>query len=114
MITERVRLAENGDGRWWKWGPHLSERQWGTVREDSQRGGNSSWRGPIWFPLNFLIVESLLKFHDYYGDDFRIECPTGSGRTPSTREVAEELARRLVSIFLPDERGRRPVFGGEE
>jgi hypothetical protein len=74
-------------------------------------GGNSNWRGPIWFPVNFLIIESLQKFHHYYGDDFRIECPTGSGRLVSINDVATELATRLARIFLPDEHGLRPVHG---
>jgi len=74
-------------------------------------GGNSNWRGPIWFPLNFLIIESLQKFHHYYGDDFRIECPTGSGRLVTINDVATELATRLARIFLPNENGLRPVFG---
>jgi hypothetical protein len=73
-------------------------------------GGNSNWRGPIWFPVNYLIIESLQKFHHYYGDDFRIECPTGSGRFMSIREVADELSRRLARIFLKDANGERPVF----
>jgi len=73
-------------------------------------GGNSNWRGPIWFPVNYLIIESLQKFHHYYGDDFRVECPTGSGNFMSIREVANELSRRLTRIFLKDEQGRRPVF----
>jgi len=73
-------------------------------------GGNSNWRGPIWFPVNYLIIESLQKFHHYYGDDFRIECPTGSGRFVSLNEVANELATRLTKIFLVNEDGRRPVF----
>jgi hypothetical protein len=74
-------------------------------------GGNSNWRGPIWFPVNFLIIESLQKFHYYYGDDFTIECPTGSGIYMTIDEVANELSHRLSNIFLLDERGRRPVFG---
>jgi hypothetical protein len=74
-------------------------------------GGNSNWRGPIWFPVNFLLIEALQKFHHYYGDDFRVECPTGSGRLMTLWEVAEEISRRLTSIFLVDEAGRRPVFG---
>jgi hypothetical protein len=73
-------------------------------------GGNSNWRGPIWFPVNYLIIESLQKFHHYYGEDFKIECPTGSGQLMTIEEVAEELARRLSRIFLRDESGRRPVF----
>ena len=74
-------------------------------------GGNSNWRGPIWFPVNYLIIESLQKFHYYYGDDFKVECPTGSGRFLTINEVADELARRLARIFLPDADGRRPVYG---
>jgi hypothetical protein len=74
-------------------------------------GGNSNWRGPIWFPVNYLLIESLQKFHHYYGDDFKIECPTGSGNFVSIEQVAEELSRRLSRIFLRDERGRRGVFG---
>ena len=77
-------------------------------------GGNSNWRGPIWFPVNFLIIESLQKFHHYYGDDFKVECPTGSGKMCTIHEVAQELTRRLTRIFLRDENGRRPVFGGDE
>jgi hypothetical protein len=74
-------------------------------------GGNSNWRGPIWFPLNFLLIESLQKFHHYYGDDFKVECPTGSGNFATLEHVAEELTRRLCRIFLRDEQGRRAVFG---
>jgi hypothetical protein len=77
-------------------------------------GGNSNWRGPIWFPINFLIVEALQKFHHYFGDGYRVECPTGSGRLMTLWEVAEELSRRLSRIFLEDGQGRRPVFGGVE
>jgi hypothetical protein len=74
-------------------------------------GGNSNWRGPIWFPMNFLIIESLQKFHHYYGDDFKVECPTGSGQLCTINEIAEELAKRLEKIFLRDARGERPVLG---
>jgi hypothetical protein len=76
-------------------------------------GGNSNWRGPIWFPVNFLIIESLQKFAHYYGDDFKIECPTGSGIFMTIDAVANELATRLTRIFLKDERGRRPVYGND-
>jgi hypothetical protein len=75
-------------------------------------GGNSNWRGPVWFPVNYLLIESLQKFHYYFGDDFRVECPTGSGRMLTLWEVAAELSRRLSRIFLRDDDGRRPVFGG--
>jgi hypothetical protein len=74
-------------------------------------GGNSNWRGPIWIPMNFLLIESLQKFHHYLGDDFQIEFPTGSGNTKNLREIAGELSRRVTSIFLRDEQRRRPVFG---
>jgi hypothetical protein len=77
-------------------------------------GGNSNWRGPIWMPVNALIVRALLQYYAYYGDDFRIECPTGSGREMTLYQVAEEISRRLGSIFLRDEHGRRPVFGGKQ
>jgi hypothetical protein len=77
-------------------------------------GGNSNWRGPIWFPVNFLLIESLQKFHHYYGDDFRIECPVGSGRFVTLEEAADELSRRLTRLFLRGPDGRRPVFGDDE
>jgi hypothetical protein len=77
-------------------------------------GGNSNWRGPIWFPVNFLMIESLQKFHHYYGDDFRVECPTGSGQQLSLWEVSAELSRSLTHIFLRDENGHRPVYGANE
>jgi hypothetical protein len=77
-------------------------------------GGNSNWRGPIWFPVNYLLVESLQKFHHYLGDDFKVEFPTGSGKLLSLWEVSGELSRRMTSIFLRDEKGRRPVFGDLE
>jgi Mannosylglycerate hydrolase MGH1-like glycoside hydrolase domain len=76
-------------------------------------GGNSNWRGPIWMPLNFLIIESLDRFYSYYGDDFRVECPTGSGNLLSLAEVADHIAGRLCRLFLPDQNGARPVFGGD-
>jgi hypothetical protein len=74
-------------------------------------GGNSNWRGPVWMPVNGLILRALLQYYTYYGDDFRIECPTGSGRLLTLYQVAEELTRRLASIFLKDAQGRRPVYG---
>jgi hypothetical protein len=82
--------------------------------QSSLFGGNSNWRGPIWIPVNYLIIESLQKFHHYYGDDFKVECPTGSGRLLTINEIANELTRRLTRIFLPDSLGRRPVFGNDE
>ena len=77
-------------------------------------GGNSNWRGPIWFPVNFLLVESLQKFHHYLGEAFTVEFPTGSGKMLTLWEVAGELSRRMTNIFLQDEKGRRPAFGNLE
>ena len=77
-------------------------------------GGNSNWRGPVWFPLNYLIIESLQKFHYYYGENFRVECPTGSGRMMSLWDVAAEISQRLCRLFLRGEAGTRPVNGGRE
>ena len=77
-------------------------------------GGNSNWRGPIWMPVNALIIRALLQYYAYYGNDFTVECPTGSGRQMNLYQVAEEIARRLASIFLKDKDGRRPVYGGEQ
>jgi hypothetical protein len=77
-------------------------------------GGNSNWRGPVWFPVNVLLVRALLQFYLYYGDDFRIECPTGSGNEMTLYDVAQELSDRLVSTFTRDADGRRPVFGETE
>lgn len=74
-------------------------------------GGNSNWRGPIWFPINFLIIESLQKFYHYYGNDFKIEYPTNSGKYFTIKEISEELSKRLFKIFLKDKNGNRPVYG---
>jgi hypothetical protein len=74
-------------------------------------GGNSNWRGPIWFPVNYLLIESLQKFHHYLGEDYKVECPTGSGNYMTLWEVAAEISRRLTRIFLRDSAGRRPVHG---
>ncbi len=73
-------------------------------------GGNSNWRGPIWMPVNYLLIESLYEFHRYYGDDFRVEYPTGSGQKFSLEEIADELARRVTTLFLKDKDGLRPVM----
>jgi len=77
-------------------------------------GGNSNWRGPIWFPVNYLLIESLQKFHHYYGEDFKVECPTHSGTDYDLWQVAAEISRRLIRIFLRGSDGRRPVSAGEE
>jgi hypothetical protein len=77
-------------------------------------GGNSNWRGPVWMPMNALLIRALMSFYLYHGDDFKIECPTGSGQWMTLFEVAKEIADRLTRIFLKDESGRRPVYGGTE
>jgi len=77
-------------------------------------GGNSNWRGPVWMPVNAMIIRALLNFYLYYGDNFTIECPTGSGKMKNLFQVAKEISDRLAAIFLQDENGRRPVYGGTE
>ena len=91
-------------------GSDLTVRYVSAESDSRVFGGNSNWRGPIWFPVNFLIVESLQKFHHYYGDDFKIECPTGSGNLMSLEQVAAELSRRLSRLFLKDASGNRAVL----
>jgi hypothetical protein len=83
---------------------------WPAESKSGLFGGNSNWRGPIWMPVNYLLIESLQKFHHYYGDDFKIECPTGSGQFKTIAEVADELGRRLSKLFLKGEDGQRPVL----
>jgi hypothetical protein len=95
------------DGGEWRVGYDPAESTSGMF------GGNSNWRGPVWFPLNYLLIEALERFHYFYGETLRVECPTGSGRLMNLNEVAREIARRLGDIFLPDERGRRPCHGDE-
>ena len=75
-------------------------------------GGNSNWRGPVWMPVNGMIIRALLQYYTYYGDDFTVECPTGSGRLMTLYQVAEEIARRLAGIFVRNQAGERPVYGG--
>jgi hypothetical protein len=99
--------------------PYVLQTRYGTFTINYQPGesttgdfgGNSNWRGPIWFPINFLLVEVLYKYHRFYREDFSIEDPTGSGEKVTLGQVADDLSRRLTSIFLRDEQGHRPVFG---
>jgi len=76
-------------------------------------GGNSNWRGPIWMPMNYLLIEALERYHHYWGDDLQLEFPTGSGNLMNLKQIAHEIARRLTNLFLPDANGRRPCFGDD-
>ncbi len=94
---------------------HGQEYRVGYLPAESNNGmfgGNSNWRGPIWSPVNILLIRALLHLSLYYGEEFKVECPTGSGKHMSLFEVARELANRLISIFLRDKQGQRPVYGG--
>jgi len=98
-----------------EYGNFRSEVKYLPAESDSGMfGGNSNWRGPIWMPVNYLIIESLRKFGSFYGDDFRVECPKGSGNLLCLDEIADELCNRLTRLFLRDADGRRPVFNGYE
>jgi hypothetical protein len=77
-------------------------------------GGNSNWRGPIWFPVNYLLIESLQRYHEYFGDDFTVECPTGSGQYLTLGQIADDLSRRLIALFARDADNHRPSFGADE
>jgi glycogen debranching enzyme len=98
-----------------EYGAYRSEVKYLPAESDSGMfGGNSNWRGPIWMPVNYLIIESLCKFGSFYGDGFRVECPKGSGNMLCLDEIADELRNRLTRLFLRDGDGRRPVFNGNE
>src|SRR5213082_2926282 len=93
-------------------GMDLSVRYRPAESDSGLFGGNSNWRGPIWIPVNVLLIRALLQLYTFYGDDFKVECPTGSGRQMTLFEVSREIADRLERIFLADSQGRRPVYGG--
>jgi hypothetical protein len=97
------------------WGGQEHEVHYLPAESDTGMfGGNSNWRGPVWFPMNLVILRGLVQLHRYYGDRLTAECPTGSGCQLNLLEVAAEISRRLVGTFTEDENGRRPVFGGIE
>ena len=95
-------------------GQHYEVRYLPAESDSGMFGGNSNWRGPVWFPMNVVILRALLQLHHYYGDRLKVECPTGSGREMDLLEVAKEIGDRLIRTFTEDEAGRRPVFGGLE
>jgi len=122
MLDENEFLSPYGIrslSRYHKFHPYTctlagSEQRVTYVPGDSDSGmfgGNSNWRGPIWFPINYLLIEALERYHHFYGDELLVECPTGSGRKMTLDQVAREIGRRLLSIFLPDEKGWRPWHG---
>jgi len=125
MLSETEFLSDYGIralSRWHKLNPYFLEvdgKEYRVEYEPAESksglfGGNSNWRGPIWFPVNYLLIESLQKFHWYYGDDFKIEFPTGSEKMLNLWEISQELSRRLSHIFLQDEEGNRPFNGNVE
>jgi hypothetical protein len=95
-------------------GRHYEVKYLPAESDTGMFGGNSNWRGPVWFPVNYMILRALLHFYLYYGDDFKVECPTGSGKYMTLIEISSELTHRLCAIFLRNESGKRPVFGGQE
>ncbi len=110
-IRSMSRALENSPYVFWHDGESLSVRYEAAEGQTAAFGGNSNWRGPIWFPVNALLIESLMKFHDYYGDEFLIECPVGSGTNVTLREAAKEVAKRLLKLFQRNGQGRRPSLG---
>ncbi|MCB0226755.1 MAG: glucosidase, partial [Anaerolineae bacterium] len=102
--------------------PYIFSTNWGDYRVDYEPaesttglfGGNSNWRGPIWMPMNALLIRGLISLYGYYGDDFQVECPTGSGRMMNLWQVSQEISRRLTNIFVRNDQGRRPVYGDTE
>lgn len=95
-------------------GTSFSIEYWAAESKSGLFGGNSNWRGPIWFPINYLLIEALRVHHRYYGDDFKVECPTGSGNMVTLDEVANEIAHRLTQIFVQDDEGHRPFNGSNK
>jgi hypothetical protein len=107
--------------RFYREHPFMLELDGGSYRVDYEPGeshtgifgGNSNWRGPVWFPLNYILIEALQRYHMFYGDSFTMEFPTGSGKRMNLDQIATQLARRMISLFMPDAQGNRPALGGE-
>jgi hypothetical protein len=102
-------VLEDGDSH----GGHFEVRYVPGESDTGVFGGNSNWRGPVWFPINYLLIEALERYYYFYGDTLMVECPTGSGRRMNLAEVANELANRLTRLFLRDDAGRRPCHGDD-
>lgn len=113
-IRSISKIYEQNPFSYWLEGTEYQVKYTPAESDSGMFGGNSNWRGPIWFPVNFLLIEAMNRFHDYYGDDFKIEMPTKSGKFCTIKEAADEISGRLNSIFLKDEKGRRAVFGNNE
>ena len=101
------------------WSLSIEGKSYGVNYEPAESttgmfGGNSNWRGPIWFPINYLLIEALERYHHFYGDDLKVECPVGSGKMLTLSQVAQELSHRLATLFLPDAKGARPYNGGDD
>jgi len=111
-IRSISKVYENQPFQYWLNGTDFSVKYAPAESETDMFGGNSNWRGPIWMPINYLVIKSLYTFHDYYGPDFKVEYPTGSNQYFSLAEIAALLSKRLKSIFLRNDQGERPVFGG--
>jgi hypothetical protein len=114
MASARCRAITEHPFEFYVGGQKLSVSYLPAESNTGMFGGNSNWRGPVWMPVNALIVRGLLNLYAFYGDDFTVECPTGSGKRMTLFEVAGEITGRLANIFLRDKSGRRPVFGGSE
>ncbi len=125
MLDETEFLSDHGVralSKYYKDNPYIFTMDGETAKVEYAPGesptdmfaGNSNWRGPVWMPINFLIIESLQRFHHYYGDDFKVECPTNSGKYLTLNEIAELLTQRLAALFLLDKDGKRAVFGDYE
>jgi hypothetical protein len=111
-IRSISRIYEAEPYNYWLNGNDYSVKYIAAESDTGMFGGNSNWRGPIWFPINYLLIDALKHFHEYYTDDFRVEYPTGSGAYFSLAEIADLLSKRLKSMFLKNDKGERPIFGG--